>query len=110
MQDFRRPPQNFYYIPEWCDQLKDEESWVECEDKMDCHYSHTLVEILFNPLHYKMHECPDRVPSDKFGCEEKKEICAFWHSVEEREMYQKSFQQGVPSRLPHNDGMEWYEE
>ena len=54
---------------------------------MDCLYSHTLVEILFNPLHYKMHECPDRVPSDKYGCEEKKEICAYCHSSEERDLY-----------------------
>lgn len=57
-----------------------------------------------------MHECADRVPSDKFGCEEKKDICAFWHSNEEREMFLKVFAEGVPARLPPNDGMEWYEE
>jgi len=77
---------------------------------MDCLYSHTLVEILFNPLQYKMHECADRTSQDKFGCEEKKEICAYWHSVEEREMYQKSFAEGVPTRLPANEGMDWYED
>jgi hypothetical protein len=87
MQDFRRPPQNYFYLPEWCSQINDEESWVECEDKMNCQYSHTLVEILFNPLHYKLHDCPDRVPSDKYACEEKKDICAYCHSAEEREAY-----------------------
>lgn len=83
---------------------------MECENKMDCQYSHTLVEILFNPLHYKMHDCPDRTSADKFGCEEKKEICAFYHSSEEREQFLKGFALGVPSRLPANDGMDWYED
>jgi len=23
-------------LPEWCSQINDEESWVECEQKMDC--------------------------------------------------------------------------
>jgi hypothetical protein len=75
---------------------------------MDCLYSHTLVEILFNPLFYKIHDCPDRITTDKYGCEEKKEICAYSHSVEERETYQKDFAKGVPTRLPQNDCMDSY--
>lgn len=77
---------------------------------MNCEYSHTLVEILYNPLSYKMHDCPDWTPNDKFGCEEKKEICAYVHSAEEREQYRKQMTLGVPSKLPPNEGMEWYEE
>jgi hypothetical protein len=59
MQDFRRPPKDYFYLPDWCDKINDEESWVDCQDKMNCEYSHTLVEILYNPLSYKMHDCPD---------------------------------------------------
>lgn len=83
---------------------------MECENKMECMYSHTLVEILFNPLFYKIHDCPDRIAADKYGCEEKKEICAYSHSVDEREAYQKDFAKGVPPRLPQNEGMYLYEE
>jgi hypothetical protein len=96
MQDFRRPPQNYFYLPDWCDKINDEESWVDCNEKMNCEYSHTLVEILYNPLSYKMHDCPDWSPNDKFGCEEKKEICAYVHSADERELYQKAITDGVP--------------
>lgn len=59
MQDFRRPPQQYGYYPEWCPQLNEEDSWVDCERKMECIYSHTLVELLFNPLTYKQQDCPD---------------------------------------------------
>jgi hypothetical protein len=36
--------------------------------ELECEYSHTLMEILYNPLNYKMNDCNDRVPSDKFKC------------------------------------------
>jgi hypothetical protein len=68
MQDFRQLLSKFFSLPEWCFQINNEESWVECENKMDCQYSHTLVDILFNILHIKMRECPHRTSADKFGC------------------------------------------
>jgi hypothetical protein len=37
-------------------------------------------------------------------------ICAFYHRNEERELFIKGFAMGVPSRLPANNGMDWYED
>lgn len=82
-QDFRRPPVYFCYFPEWCPNRSDDGSWENCDYYLDCQYSHTLIEILFNPLHYKVKDCPDKEPGKntcKLGS-----LCCHSHSAEERE-------------------------
>lgn len=58
-----------------------------------------------------MHECPDRKSSDKFGCEEVKSICAYYHSTEERDELQKCWSEGVPSKIPYiKENIDWYDD
>lgn len=67
-------------------------------------------------LKYYLIHCSTRcmnVPTEQvkinLDVKRKKEICAYWHSAEERNV-SKSFAEGVPTRLPANEGMDWYEE
>jgi len=84
-QDFRRPPYSFFYYPERCPEINDDGSWEQCEDDLDCQYSHTLIETLFNPLHYKLSDCPDKTGPSKFSCTKNGDLCCHAHSKEDRE-------------------------
>ena len=85
-QDFRRPPYLFFYYPERCPHIGEDGSWENCEYELHCDYAHTLVEILFNPLHYKLSDCAEKTSADKFKCAKHKERCCHAHSNEERKM------------------------
>jgi hypothetical protein len=81
LQDFRRPPQNFFYRPEWCPNIQLDETFADCPDGIDCPKCHNLMELLFNPFYYKKHDClSDHIPDDEFSCNEKGRICAYKHS------------------------------
>jgi hypothetical protein len=110
-QDFRRPPYSFFYYPERCPKISDDGSWDNCEYYLDCQYSHSLIEILFNPLHFKVKDCPDSEPGLKFSCKKVGSQCSHAHSAEERDLCRKALIQGVPKCLPFpNEGVEWYED
>ena len=83
-QDFRRPPYLFYYEPEPCPNISDDGSWENCENYLDCPYSHTLVETLFNPLNYKLNDCYHKTSAEKFRCSQLGDLCCHAHSNEER--------------------------
>jgi len=57
LQDFRRPPQNFFYRAEWCMNIHLDETFAECPDGLNCEKCHNLMEFLFNPFHYKANLC-----------------------------------------------------
>lgn len=109
-QDFRRPPYSFYYYPERCQNISEDGSWEACGDYLNCEYSHTLIETLFNPLHFKIRECPDKIAGQKMSCQKVGVLCSHYHSQEERELALKTLSDGVPKQLPANEGMDWYEE
>ena len=79
-QDFRRPPHLFFHYLEKCPCVSDDGSWDQCADFLDCQYSHSLVEQLFSPLNYKLRPCPDRVPTEKFQCTKRQDLCCHNHS------------------------------
>ena len=67
--------------------------------------------MLFNPLHYKIKDCPDAESSLKFSCKKVGPYCSHSHSNEERELARKALTNGVPRALPYpNEGVDWYEE
>ena len=108
-QDFRRPPYSFFYYPERCPYISDDGSWENCEYYLDCQYSHSLVEILFNPLNYKLNDCYNKIASDKFKCSQLAELCCHAHSNEERRQALDVLEAPVPKQLPHpNEGMQYY--
>ena len=78
--------------------------------ELDCEYSHTLMEILFNPLNYKMNECADRVSTDKLKCTKHGKQCCHSHSGEERKLVVETIMdQYVPKVLPQDkDVMQQY--
>ena len=79
-QDFRRPPQLYYYEPVRCPYISDDGSWENCDYYLDCPYSHTLMEILFNPLNYKLNDCFYKTSTDKYKCTQVGELCCHAHS------------------------------
>ena len=98
-QDFRRPPYNFFYYPERCPSLNEDGSWDNCEYYLDCQYAHSLIEILFNPLHYKLKDCPERTLTSKFTCPKLKDFCCHAHSQEERDLALAALK-NLPKSLP----------
>lgn len=84
-QDFRRSPSSFFYYPERCSAITEDGNWENCVDYLDCQYSHTLIEILFNPLHYKLKDCFETIPPNKYSCPKMGDLCCYSHSNEERE-------------------------
>ena len=119
-QDFRRPPHMFCYFPEKCPYLNEDGSWDNCEHYLDCQYSHSLIEILFNPLHYKIKECPDAEAGQKYQCKKIGPLCAHIHSTEERDTARKALTNPLPKVLQTPSlkeygsqdygGVEWYQE
>mmetsp|Transcript_33794 Transcript_33794/g.44596 ORF Transcript_33794/g.44596 Transcript_33794/m.44596 type:complete len:230 (+) Transcript_33794:670-1359(+) len=108
-QDFRRPPYLFFYYPERCPHIGDDGGWESCEYELQCDYAHTLVEILFNPLHFKISECPEKTPADKFRCAKHKERCCHAHSSEEKKLGIEVMESLVPKVLPQKeDIMQYY--
>jgi len=89
-QDFRRPPYMFFYQPEKCPSISEDGNWDACEYYLECPYAHTLVETLFNPLHYKLRDCKDRMPTDKYSCSKLGDLCCHAHSQEEKELALKA--------------------
>jgi len=70
-----------------------------------------LIEILFNPLHYKIRDCPDAEAGLKFSCKKVGILCSYTHSPEERDSARNALSQGVPESLPYpNEGVDWYED
>ena len=68
-----------------------------------------MVEILFNPLNYKLNDCYNKTPSDKFKCSQLAELCCHAHSNEERKQAIDVLESSVPKQLPHpNEGMQYY--
>ena len=99
----------FFYYPERCPRIAEDGSWEACEYELQCDYSHTLVEILFNPLHYKVSDCAEKTPADKFKCAKHKERCCHAHSSEEKAMAVTVLEQLVPKVLPQKeDIMQYY--
>ena len=61
------------------------------------------MEILYNPLNYKMTECPDKVSTDKFKCAKHGKQCCHYHSIEELKLViQTIMDQYVPKVLPED--------
>lgn len=56
-QDFRRSPSSFFYWPELCPDVTEDGQWDECDDYLECEYAHSLIEIFFNPLYFKLYDC-----------------------------------------------------
>jgi len=87
MRDFRRPPEIFKYIPEDCEYMQSQTNgtdsgWEQCPQGLLCNKCHTTVERLYHPDKYK------RIYCDRSRCN-KSEICAFYHSQQERNHAQK---------------------
>jgi hypothetical protein len=85
MRDFRRPPEIFKYSPEDCEFLSNsnsERGWEQCPNGLLCNKCHTTIERLYHPDKYK------RIYCDRGRCN-KSEICAFYHSQQERGHAQK---------------------
>lgn len=86
MRDFRRPPQIFKYGTEDCEFMQNSKNndsgWEQCSDGLLCDKCHTTVERLYHPDKYKRTFC------DRYRCN-KSEICAFFHSQQERNHAQK---------------------
>ena len=87
MRDFRRPPEIFKYIPEDCEYMSganqaSESGWEQCPQGLLCNKCHTTVERLYHPDKYK------RIYCDRSRCNQR-EICAFFHSQQERNHAQK---------------------
>lgn len=75
---------------------------------MDCPKSHTLIETLFNPLHYKVNDCPEKTSANKFSCTKMGELCCHSHSKEDREQTIEAMKE-VPKVLHSlNDYMQYY--
>ena len=106
-QDFRRPPHLFFYYTERCPCVSDDGSWDQCPDFLECQYSHSLVEQLFSPLHYKLRECSDKEPGDKFQCSKRADLCSHNHSPEEKERAIKALR-SPPTILPEHESMQDY--
>lgn len=87
-----------------------DETFAECPEGLECQKCHNLMELLFNPFHYKIHQCQSTTDRDDYQCEEKKKICAFNHSNQDQQCAKRAIVSGVPTRLPPGDGMEAYEE
>ena len=85
-QDFRRPPHLYFYYTEKCPHVAEDGSWDQCPHYLECEYSHTLVEQLFSPLNYKLKQCPDRSPDQKFQCKKRHDVCCHNHSQEEKDL------------------------
>lgn len=79
LRDFRRPPDLFKYNPEDCETLVSGVGWDACPLALKCPKCHTTVERLYHPDKYKRIQC------DKQRCN-KLEICAFYHSMRERNL------------------------
>ena len=108
-QDFRRSPYLYFYYPERCPNIAEDGSWDGCENELECDYSHTLVEILFNPLHYKIADCPEKTAADKYKCAKHKERCCHAHSTEEKKLAIEVLESLVPKVLPQKeDIMQYY--
>lgn len=88
-------------MPEKCPSISEDGNWEACEYYLECQYAHTLVETLFNPLQYKLRDCKDRVPTDKFSCAKLGDLCAHAHSQEERDLALKALR-NVPRKLPYS--------
>ena len=80
-----------------------------CEYYLDCPYSHTLVETLFNPLNYKLNDCHNKTSADKFKCAQVGELCCHAHSNEERKQALDVLEALLPKQLPYsNEVMQCY--
>ncbi len=79
MRDFRRPPEIFKYAPDDCEALAKGISWAQRPKGLKCPKCHTTVERLYHPDKYK------RISCDKLRCN-KSEICAFFHSIKEKNL------------------------
>ena len=95
-QDFRRPPQLYYYEPVRCPYISDDGSWENCDYYLDCPYSHTLMEILFNPLNYKLNDCFYKTSTDKYKCTQVGELCCHAHSNDERKQALEVIEGAIP--------------
>src|SRR3569833_3009290 len=85
-QDFRRPPNIFFYQNEKCSYISEDGSWETCPDQLDCTLSHTLVELLYNPLSLKQKECTDKLERQQYSCTKRGDLCSLYHSLEEKEL------------------------
>jgi len=83
-QDFRRAPQNFYYLPEKCSYVVEDGSWDNCPNDLDCEFSHTLLECIYHPILYKQTQCPDATPDQQRKCLKRDELCTLYHSQQEK--------------------------
>lgn len=83
-QDFRRPPHQFFYSMQKCEYVQEGGNWDNCPDYIDCPHAHTLIEQLYSPLNYKMKQCPDHQPENKFLCKRRPELCCHSHSKDEK--------------------------
>ena len=77
MRDFRRPPAYFDYSPEDCEHIQGNVNVTMCPNGLLCKKAHTAIEKLYHPDSYKRKNC------EKFKCN-KKEICAFNHTANEK--------------------------
>ena len=89
LQDFRRPPDYYEYLPEDCTCLVHKDcSWESWRDGLYCKYSHTTFERLYHPHKFKL------VPWEKKVCT-RAEMCAFYHKPEEKVHVEKESDQFV---------------
>lgn len=84
--------------------MSEDGNWDGCEFYLKCEYSHTLIEILYNPLHYKIKECLDKTTTNKFQCTKVGEFCCFSHSPEERKLTEKALE-SVPKVVLQSCGL-----
>ena len=62
---------------------------------------------MFSPLNYKLRPCPDRVPTDKFQCKKRGDLCCHNHSQEEKNRAIKALRT-PPKILPEHESMQDY--
>lgn len=72
--DYRRPPDEFFYVPEKCKHF-DQETGEGC--RTECIFSHSTFERLYHPFQYKTSLCQQYLKKRK-SCV-KGELCAFVH-------------------------------
>ena len=90
MQDFRRAPHIFYYGIEKCKYVDEFGNWDACPDGINCIYSHSLMEQLYNPLNYKQHACPYH--QNASSCPKPAYLCAYNHSEEDKKTAEEAIQ------------------
>lgn len=76
--DYRRPPDQYFYVPEKCKSYN-QETGQGCRE--ECIFSHTTFERLYHPFQYKTNLCQQYLKKRKLCA--KGELCAFVHCSNE---------------------------